>query len=160
MSQVKVTPKNSIIDDVEQIEQRVAQRAYELFERRGSFPGDPWADWFAAERETVRRPAIELREEHGTYLVSASVAGIDPDHVHVDVTPEDIVIIGETESNRATDQGHVYQSEFRTGRIFRSVHLPSAINVAKVQAEYHNGLLTVKARIARTTAAADRISGN
>jgi HSP20 family molecular chaperone IbpA len=136
MSQVKVTQKNSIVDDVEQVEQRVAQRAYELFERRGSFPGDPWADWFAAERETVRRPAIELREEHGTLLVSASVAGIDPDNVHVDVTPEDIVIIGETGSN------HV---------IFRSVHLPSAINVAKVQADYHNGLLTVKARIARTT---------
>jgi len=147
MSHVKVTHKDSIVDDVEQMQQQVARRAYELFEQRGSVPGEPWGDWFTAEREMVRRPAIELREEQGAYLVSASVAGIDPDDVHVEVTPQDVVITGETERIQVSKGGRVHQSEFRTGRIFRSVHLPGAIDAAKVQAEYRNGVLTVKAPI-------------
>jgi len=156
MSHVKVTRKDSIVDDVEQMQQHVARRAYELFEQRGSAPGGPWADWFAAEREIVRRPAIELREEHGAYFVSASVAGIAPEDVHVEVTPEDVVIKEETERIHASKDGRVHQSEFRTGRIFRSVHFPGAIDAASVQAEYRNGVLTVKAPIAPPIRAARR----
>ena len=78
-----------------------------------------------------RRPSSSARTR--LYLVSASVAGIDPDDVRLEVHAQDVVIKGESESNR---------------RIFRSVHLPSAINVSKVQAEYRNGVLTVKAPIA------------
>ncbi len=47
MSHVKVIQKGSIADEVQQIEEGVARRAYELFERRGSPPGDSWADWFS-----------------------------------------------------------------------------------------------------------------
>jgi HSP20 family protein len=157
MSHIKVTQKDSIVDDLEQIQQRIAQRAYQLFEGRGSLPGDPCVDWFAAEREMVRRPAIELREQRGVYLVSASVAGIDPDDVRVEVTPQDVVIKAKEEQRTHVQQdGRVHQSEFRAGRIFRSVHFPSAIDTAKVQAEYRNGLLTVKAPIVQGTQAARR----
>lgn len=147
MSHVKVIQKGSVADEVQLIEERVARRAYELFERRGSPPGDPWADWFAAERELVRRPAIEVREEAGALLVSASIAGIDPGDIRVEVTQQDVVIT-DVESDHVQPPAHLHQSEFRPGRLFRSVHLPLAIDLAQVQAVCRNGVLTMKAPIA------------
>lgn len=133
MSHINVTPKKSVVDEIAQIEETVARRAYQLFEQRGAVPGDPCADWFAAEREVLRRPEIEVREDFGAYLVTAPVPGVDPEHVYVEVAPQDLVIRGEAEQTS----------------LFNAVHLPSAIDVAKVQADVRNGMLTVKAPFAR-----------
>jgi HSP20 family protein len=148
MSQVKVIRKDSIRDELDQMQQSIEMRAYELFEQRGSVPGDAWADWFAAEREIVREPAIDLREERGAYTVSAMVDGIEPENVCVEVAPQDVVITAEVEWRHVPNDGQMQASQFRTGRMFRSVHLPRAIDLAKVHADYRNGLLIIKAPIA------------
>jgi HSP20 family protein len=148
MSHIKLVQKDSIASEVEHMQQLIARRAHELFEQRGSFPGSPWADWFAAERELVRRPAIELREERGAYVLSASLAGVDPAAVRIEVAPQDVVIEAEPwTAADLHDAGRVLQSEFRAVRVFRSVHLPSTIDAKKTQAEYRDGVLTIMAPI-------------
>lgn len=42
----------------------------------------------------------------------------------------------------------MHHCEFVTGHVFRSVHFPKPVDVAKAKAEYKNGLLTVTAPIA------------
>jgi hypothetical protein len=76
MAEVRVTHKDSIVDQVEQLHQQIAQRAYFLFLERAGAGADPWTDWLTAEQEIFRRPAIEVREQSGTYEVSASIAGL------------------------------------------------------------------------------------
>ena len=147
MASVPMTQKDSICDQLEQLHQRIAQRAYELFRGRGTSCGDTWADWLTAERETVWKPAIELREKDGTFTVAAALAGVDPKDVNVDITPQDLVIKAQTEHAHSKDEGQVHQCEFVAGQVFRSVHFPKPVDVAKAKAEYRNGLLTVTAPI-------------
>jgi HSP20 family protein len=147
MASVPMTRKDSIGDQLEQLHQRIAQGAYELFRGRGTPWGDAWADWFTAERQAVWKPAIELREKDGTFTVEAALAGVDPKDVNVDITPQDIVIKAATEHTHSRDEGQVHQCEFVAGRVFRSVHFPKPVDVAKAKAEYRNGLLTVTAPI-------------
>jgi Protein of unknown function (DUF2934) len=47
----KASPPNFQINENSSPEEQVAQRARELWHRRGCKPGDEWADWFQAERE-------------------------------------------------------------------------------------------------------------
>ena len=147
MASVPTTQKESIVDQLEQMHQRIAQRAYELFRGRGTPWGDAWADWFTAEQETVWKPAVELREKNGTFTVVAALAGVDSKDIHVDITPEDIVIKAETDHAHSKDEGQVHQCEFVAGEVFRSVHFPKPVDVAKAKAGYRNGLLTVTAPI-------------
>ena len=147
MASVPMTQKESIVDQLEQMQQRIAERANELFRGRGTPWGDTWADWFTAERETVWKPAVELREKDGTFTVVAALAGVDPKDINVDITPQDIVIKAETDHTHSKDEGQVHQCEFVAGHVFRSVHFPRPVDVAKAKAEYRNGLLTVTAPI-------------
>jgi len=41
----------STLDSNSNYDQQIAQRAYELWQHRGSVHGDNWADWFQAEIE-------------------------------------------------------------------------------------------------------------
>ncbi len=145
MASVPMIQKDSIVDQLEQLQQRIAERAYELFRGRGTPWGDAWADWFTAERETVWKPAVELREKDGTFTVEAALAGVDPKQMTVEITPEDLVIKAETEHSHSEDRGQVHQCEFVAGQMFRSLHFPKPVDVAKAKAEYRNGLLTVTA---------------
>ena len=80
-----MTRKDSIVEQLEQLHQRIARRAYDLFQSRDGW-GDAIGDWFSAERELVWRPAVELREQDGTFTLSAALPGIDARDITVDIS--------------------------------------------------------------------------
>jgi len=47
----------STLDSNSNYDQQIAQRAYELWQQRGSVHGDNWADWFQAEIEITQTNA-------------------------------------------------------------------------------------------------------
>jgi HSP20 family protein len=108
------------------------------------------ADWFRAERELVWSPAIELRQQDGSFELEASIAGVEPKDLDVQVTPEDVLIKGNVQHRHETKTGTVHVCEFQSGQLFRSIHLPEPIDPDSVKAEYKNGLLRLTARIAKT----------
>jgi HSP20 family protein len=143
-------------DELQQVHKSIAERAYDLFLRRGAAGGDEWTDWFAAEREMVRRPAVDVLEKDGTFTVSASLAGVDPQEVEVDISPRDVVIKAQTSHWHDDRDVHVYQCEFKPGQIFRLVHLPQPVDATRAQAELENGVLHVTAPIARNDQTAEQ----
>jgi HSP20 family molecular chaperone IbpA len=150
MSSVRMHRKSSDqSDQVEQVHKSIAERAYDLFLRRGAPGGDEWTDWFAAERETVRRPAVDVVEKEDTVTVSASLAGVEPQDVEVDISPRAVVIKAETHHWHDERDVRVFQCEFRSGQFFRQVHLPKPVDAARAQADLRNGVLNVTAPIAR-----------
>ena len=90
MASVLMTRKESIVDQLEQLHQRIARRAYELFRGRDGW-GDSFGDWLSAERELVWKPAVELCEQDGTFTVVAALPGVAAKNITVDVTPQDVV---------------------------------------------------------------------
>jgi HSP20 family protein len=148
--EIQVKKPSSILQELTELHETISRRAYELFQNGGLFSG-PLADWFRAEREIVWRPPIELRQKDGQFELEAAVAGVDPKTLDVQVTPEDVLITASEERRREEDKGTVHVSEFESGRLFRSVHLPERIDPDSVKAELRNGLLRLTATIAKTT---------
>ncbi len=147
MAHVLMTQKASIVDQLEQLHQRIARRAYDLFRGRGGW-GDPFGDWMSAEQELVWKPAVELREEDGTFAVSAALPGIDAKDITIDITPQDVVIKAATEHRHTQDKGQVHHCEFTAGQVFRSLPFPKAVDTTRAKAEYQNGMLNITVPIA------------
>jgi HSP20 family protein len=68
--------------------------------------------------------------------------------LQVEVTPEELLVKGETRHEHKEEKGTVHTCELETGSLFRSVRFPKPIDPEKVKAEFKNGLLTLKASIA------------
>jgi HSP20 family protein len=148
MGEVAVQKKESLWDDIRKMEDRIMCRAYDLFRGNGSVFGRDLDDWLTAERELVWKPAIELKEKDNEFELQVAVAGIDPKDITVEATPDDLLVRGETKTEKKEEKGEIYTSEFQSGSLFRSIHLPKKIDADKAKAEIKNGLLTITAPIA------------
>jgi HSP20 family protein len=147
MANIVATKKDSIVDQLEQMHERIARRAYDLFRGRDGW-GDALGDWFSAEQELVSTPAVELREKDGVFTVAAAVPGFDAKDIAVDITSQDVVIKGTTKHKHTEDKGQVHRCEFTAGQVFRSLALPKTVDASKAKAEYQNGVLTITVPIA------------
>lgn len=147
MANIATNQKDSIGDQLEQLHQRIARRAYDLFRSRDGW-GDAFGDWLSAEQELVWKPAVELREQDGSFAVAAALPGVDAKDITVDITPQDVVIKAATEHKHTEDTGQVHRCEFTAGQVFRSLSFPKAVDTTKAKAEYKNGMLNITVPIA------------
>ena len=152
MANVAMTRTHSIVDQLQELDQRIARRAYDLFLSRDGW-GDAVGDWLTAEREMVWKPAVELREKDGTFIVVAALPGVEAKDITIDITPQDVVIKAGTEHRHTEDKGHVHRCEFTAGEVFRSLPFPKTVDVARAKTEYQNGMLNITVPIAAATRA-------
>jgi HSP20 family molecular chaperone IbpA len=131
---VAIRKLSSILDEMNEMQDRVMRRAYDLFEHGGHLFGRDLDDWLQAERELLWKPALELRETDGEFVLEATVSGIDPKDIDIEVTPEDIVLKADIQHEHDEKKGTVHICEFQSGRMFRSIHLSKRINPDKVKA--------------------------
>jgi HSP20 family protein len=136
----------SILEDLKALEERITQRAYEIFSTNG-IPGRDLENWLQAENEIVWKPAVELCEKGEEFLLEIAVPGVEPVDVDIEVTPEDILLRAEIAHGHHAQQGTVHICEFTGGKMFRSIHLPKRIEPEKVKAEFNNGMLYLTAPI-------------
>ena len=146
---------DSVLTEVEGVQRHVAQRAQEIFRARGSALGHALEDWMKAERETIWRPALEVRRTKEAFVVEAAVAGIDPKQFDVQVTPTELVLAAHVHHADREQEGEVVLCEFANGPLFRSYKLPEPVDPARVSAQYRNGLLRVIAPLAQPATKVD-----
>jgi HSP20 family protein len=142
MANIATRQKDSIVDQLEQLHQRIARRAYDLFRSRDGW-GDAFGDWLRAEQELVWKPAVELREQDGTFAIAAALPGVDAKDISVDITPQEVVIKAATQHSHTEDKGQVHCCEFTAGQVFRSLAFPKAVDATKAKADYQNGMLNI-----------------
>ena len=145
-----------IFKEFDKLAERIRVEAYNLFARRGAGDGRALDDWLAAERE-VCWPAAELAERDGEFTLDVALAGFEPADVTVTATPVEIMVKASHEHTAASTQKEapkVQWTEFRSNDVFRRVELPSPVNVDKISANFHNGLLRIVAPKAKQAKAA------
>jgi HSP20 family protein len=147
MANVALTQKDTLVDQLGELHQRIARRAYDLFRGRSGW-GDAIGDWLSAEDELISKPMVELREQDGAFIVAAALPGVDPKDIAVDITPQDLVIKAATEHQHTEDKGRVHQCEFAAGQVFRFLSFPRAVDTARAKAQYQNGMLNITVPIA------------
>jgi hypothetical protein len=67
---VAVHRVESVADQVDALQRQIASRAEELHDTRSGH-GQPLDDWPAAERQLIWRPAMEVQQRDGSYVVKA-----------------------------------------------------------------------------------------
>jgi HSP20 family molecular chaperone IbpA len=149
---VALIRSSSIGDELEQVHHRISERAYELFRTGGGW-SSAQENWLKAERELLWRPAVEVCQNDGRFVVRAAVAGVDAKELSVTVTPEDLLIKGNGVHEHHAETRTVHSCEFSGGQLFRWVRFPEPVVPENVTAECRHGLLTVTAPLPQSEAA-------
>jgi HSP20 family protein len=95
-------------------------------------------------------PAIDVRERNGNLEITAELPGMTKDDVQVESTEEGIRIQGEKKQEQTTEEGGVHRTERSYGRFYRLIPLPDGANVEKANAEFKNGVLSIRVPIDET----------
>lgn len=108
-------------------------------------PWSPFLDTFDILEKGYNNfvPAVDVYEEKDNVVVEATLPGIKPEDVDINVH-EDVLTIEGTKSNTSEiDEKNYYRKEVRTGSFHRSVMLPTSVQADKAQADFKSGILKV-----------------
>lgn len=108
-------------------------------------PWSPFLDTFESLEKGVQNfvPAIDVYEEKDNVVVEATLAGIKPQDVEINVHDDVLSIEGKRETSSEIDEKNYYRKEVRSGSFHRSIVLPASVQADKAQADFENGLLKV-----------------
>jgi HSP20 family protein len=118
-------PFNSIVDD--------------LF--KGFFVR-PVAYDASAVNSYVPRVSVDVTEKNGAYLVTAELAGVKKEDIHVDIDGAQVTLSAEVKREREAAEGErVLHAERVYGKVSRSFTLPQELDEAKAEAKFRDGVL-------------------
>ncbi len=87
--------------------------------------------------------ALDVAEGEESFLVKASVAGVNPDDIEITLSDNVLTIKGELKTDENIDE-HQYQlRERRYGSFERSITLSVPVNADAIDATYEHGVLTL-----------------
>jgi len=136
------TPTSSINRDITRMRNRIQRFLEEPFGFDLPFPSVEERRW----ERTMWSPAVEATETPAEYVVTAELPGIEPHQVDVEIANGMLTLKGQkAEERREEDKDrawHLWERSY--GSFERSFRFPNDVNEAKVQAEFANGVLTVK----------------
>lgn len=102
----------------------------------------PWGRRLAP---TVRATlAVDMYETDEDVVVKAALPGVDPEDVDVSVTGNTLTIEGQTEAEEEVEEENYVCRERTSGAYARSLSLPVTVKADEAEAEYKNGVLTLR----------------
>lgn len=146
-----------VFAEIEQVMERIRQRAFDLFARRGLETGHDLDDWLIAERE-VCWPAAEFAEKDSNYVLTVALPGFEPADIAVTATPRELIVKAARSTETREKQpaaSRLAWSELTRDEAYRRIELPGDIIVEKASATLKNGLLEITAPKAKAVKAVD-----
>jgi len=92
--------------------------------------------------ETVM-PALDIYQTPNEVVVKASLPGVKPEDINIDITGETLTIKGESKAEQEVKKEDYLYQERRYGIFSRSVALPSGLKTDKAEAAMEDGVLTL-----------------
>ena len=97
-----------------------------------------WNGW------TAKFPALDARSNNEETVIRAELPGFAPGDVDISLEQNVLTLKGARQTEEKTE-GEVYHRQERwTGEFARSLELPYEADGSKVEAEFSNGVLTIK----------------
>jgi len=87
-------------------------------------------------------PRIDVHETEEGLALTAELAGVEQNNVDIQLDEDVLTIRGEKRNERKDAKAHVVERSY--GTFERSVQLPFAPDPEKVEASFHNGVLTIQ----------------
>jgi HSP20 family protein len=87
--------------------------------------------------------AIDVEENDTTYVVTTNLPGVKPADIEINLNDNVLTLTAETKEEHREDNKRMLIQERRYGKFSRSVRFPVLVNSENVEADYHDGVLTV-----------------
>jgi HSP20 family protein len=119
-------------------------RDMEDFSRNWSLLPDVFSRFFD-EPVTVRpwSPSVDIEEKDNEIVLKADIPGVNEKDLEVRLENGTLTLKGERKFEKEDKQKGYHRIERGYGSFVRSFALPAAVDSDKVQAHYHDGVLTV-----------------
>lgn len=92
-------------------------------------------------------PAADVVRDGADVVVTLSLPGVDVEKdVEVEVAEGRLVVTGTRADRHESTEGGVLVREIRSGGFRREFALPKGVSADRVEADYHDGLLTIRVR--------------
>jgi HSP20 family protein len=88
--------------------------------------------------------ALDVVEDEDSFIVKASVPGVDPDDVEITLSENMLTIKGETKLEKDVEEKNYHLRERRYGSFTRTITLPIAVDADNVEATHEHGVLTLR----------------
>jgi len=92
----------------------------------------------------ARVPAANIRETDEEYFIELDAPGLSKKDFEVGVDNGVLEIKVEKEEEREREREDYTRKEFNYAAFYRSFTLPETVNTDKIEAEYENGILSVR----------------
>ena len=91
---------------------------------------------------TLPRAKVDVAEKNGAYLVTAELAGVKKEDIHVSIDGAQVTLEAEVKREKEADKDErVLHTERVYGKVSRSFTLPQEVDEAKVEAKFRDGVL-------------------
>jgi HSP20 family protein len=135
---------NELIEQMNDLRECIARRAFEIFASRGERIGLELADWLQAEMEFLHPAYIAISESPKSLTVRADVPGFKEKDLEVEVEPHRITIAGKRVTQSGSHTHKRIYAETRSDVILRVIDLPTAVDPAKVKTVVKDGVLELE----------------
>jgi HSP20 family protein len=88
-------------------------------------------------------PALDVYQTPNEVVLKATLPGLKPEDVSIDITGNTVTIKGETKAEQGIKKEDFLYQERRYGTFSRSVALPSGLKPDKAEATMEDGVLTL-----------------
>ncbi len=88
-------------------------------------------------------PACDIEETDSHYLVSFDVPGIAKENIKIELVDGTLTVTGERRVEKDQKKASQHLIERSYGQFRRSFSLPSQVDTENVEANYHEGVLTI-----------------
>jgi len=104
---------------------------------------DTWFDtgFFTELPETMWRPAIDIEEKDGNYLVRADLPGMNKKDIHIELHEGYLTLRGERKSEHEENKDNFHRIERTYGSFERSFRIPEGVTEKDIHAKYKDGVL-------------------
>ncbi len=99
--------------------------------------------WRTAEVSDLTFP-IDVSETETDIVVKAVLPGVKSEDVDISVSEGVLTIKGESRYEEKTEKENYYRQEIRYGAFSRSIALPTRVDHERAEAEFAEGILTVR----------------
>lgn len=86
---------------------------------------------------------LDVVKDGESFIVKASLPGVDPDKIEVTVGERGLEIKASAQAEAEGQGDGVLLRERRTGAFYRSIRLPDAIDRENAESNYKDGVLTI-----------------
>jgi HSP20 family protein len=89
-------------------------------------------------------PTVDIFEDKDKVGIKASMPGVKPEDIDINITTDGVVIKGEAKSETETKEANYVRRERHYGTFERSIALPQGLKIDKAEATMENGVLTLE----------------